>query len=543
MIRIRKSFEYSCFWLLLIVYFLSMQLRPVFSPDEVLCAEIVREMIRSGDWFSMQLNSGIITTGVLPGLQLNALFAKCFSVNPFFLRLVSFGAVCCCAWLFYYFFRINKFSRLTAQFASCVFLTMPAVFFYGCSVMPDILFVLSTMLVFGLLTLCCREHSHIPAVFIYLIGGLLAGVACCLKDFCGLLILFIAFEIYLLTEKRKKDLFIFPCIMGIECLVILLLWNLLNPHVEYVHLLSELITGHTHFQLHVCSPERIFILLLGILFWLPFFVVSCVSLREKLWQNKLWRLTSIFLVLSFFHFLFIDSSASSVLLIVFPVTLLTGGGIRRSFIQPWNKLFFKILAISILLIDLICVIIIFAAFFTDCMFLQLYGKDEAWLWLLMIVGLVFSAVCAVFLLNEKSTWLKLRYYLFALMPFMILFLIQYPRSVISAFAPATHLQNIPAVPENAMICTVSELLPEVCWGVKRDDIVLLDSGNPAAEWQQRLGNKSFGSVLIILKTSDYRKGRQAGIFPNDPVWQKNWVHHNVPCKIVMYQYKTRDLRK
>lgn len=543
MIRIRKSFEYSCFWLLLIVYFLSMQLRPVFSPDEVLCAEIVREMIQSGDWFSMQLNSGIIAPGILPGLQLNALFAKCFSVNPFFLRLVSFGAVCCCAWLFYYFFRINKFSRLTAQFASCVFLTMPAVFFYGCSVMPDILFALMTVLVYGVLIACQKKYILIPPMCVYLICGLLAGVACCLKDFSGLFIPLIAFELYLLTEKRKKDLVLFPCIMMIECLIILLLWNMLNPHVEYVHLLTDLTAEHTRFSFHLCPPIRLLKLIGGVLFWLPFFIVSCIALGKRLWQNTLWRLMIIFLAVVLLHFLFVDSSAAAILLIVFPVTVLTAAGMRNWLVLSWGKRFFRIFTISVMILDLCLVALVFAGFFTGVDSLHWFRKEEAWLWLLTIVGLSFSAVCMVFLLDEKRLWQKVRYILFALLPFILLFPVLYPRSLTAAIAPSSGLNKLPFIPRETMICTVSDLLPDVCWGLKRNDIVLLDSGDPAAEWKRRLGDEKFGAVLVILKTTDFEKGRRAGIFPRDPVWQKNWIHRCIPCKIVMYQYNTRDLKR
>ncbi|MBR2426338.1 MAG: glycosyltransferase family 39 protein [Lentisphaeria bacterium] len=543
MIKIRKTFEINYTLLMLAVYFLSMQLRPLFSPNEVLCAEFAREIALSGDWFSLQLNSEIFKPGIIPGVQLSALLVKCFGASRFIVRLLPFVSVCIYAWMLYYFLRSRSYSRLTGQFAVCILLTMPAVFFYGCSAMPDILFTVFTILCYGVL-LCCQERYRkiVPSMLVYLISGVIAGIACCLKDFGGLLIPLAAFAIYSITEKRYKELLLFPGIMFIECLVILLCWNLCNPHVEYLHWLSELTAEHTRLQFKLCPPRRILILLAGTLFWLPFFTASCIGLGKKLWKDSTLRFTGIFLCTVLCYFLFIDSSVAVILLIVFPLTILTVAGAKHWLILQRLELGLNIFAIVLLLLDFAAVLLLFCGFFEKGGWLHFFGKDEAAIWLLTIVALCFSGVSLFFMLHEKRLWYKIRCYLNSLFPLFMVVMCIYPRAFIAGFAPSAGLHGLPELRKDTMICTSSEALPDVCWGLKRNDVVLLDSGDPFKEWKRRLGNEKFGSVLLILKSSEWEKGKNSGIFPDDPTWQKTWKR-NVPYKIVMYQYNTRELKK
>jgi 4-amino-4-deoxy-L-arabinose transferase len=539
----RKSFEYNYFIMLVVVYFLALQFRPVFSPNEVKCAEVIREMVMSGDLFSWQLNSEAYKEGVLPGLQLSALLAKIFHPWRFVLRLLSFGSVCCCAWLMYYFFRIKKYSRLTAQFAVCLFLTMPTVFIVGTSVMPDMFFVLLTILCYGVLYSCQERFTRIySAVLVYLCSGMIAGFACCMKDFSGLLLPLTAFTLFLITSKRWKDLLLFPGIMFIESLMILLLWNLLIPHVEYVHLLSDLTAVHTRFGIRLCSLKSVLFLIAGGILWLPFFVASCIGLGKKLWNNNMLRMTVLFLVVALLYYILFDASLASCLFILFPMTVLTAAGMRSFLIRYWGERLLNTVAGTLLFFDLAAVVLFFIGFFTNLPLPVIFYKDEAWLWLLAIVFLISSAVGVIFLFSEKRLCQKIRCLLFAFFPFFLILMCVYPRAVAGQIAPASLLKNIPAVSHDTMIATVTDLLPDVCWGLKRRDIVLLDSGNPTAEWMYRLGNKKFASVLLVLKERDYERGMRYGIFPDNAVWYKKW-DRDVPCVLVKYQYNTKDLKK
>ena len=539
----RKSFEYNYFLMLVVVYFLALQFRPVFSPIEVKCAEFIREMVMSGDLFSLQMNSEVYKDGVLPGLQISALLAKMISPWRFILRLFSFGSVCFCAWLMYYFFRIKNYSRLTAQFAVCVFLTMPAVFIGGTSVMPDMFFVLLTVLSYGVLYACQERFERIyPAVLVYLCSGMIAGFACCMKDFSGFFLPLIAFTLFLISTKRWKDLLLFPGILFIESLMILLLWNLLNPHVEYVHLLSDLTAVHTRFSIRLCSLKSLLGLIGGGIFWLPFFVASCIGLGRKLWSNNMHRMSVLFLLVALLHFIFFDSSLAAILFILFPMTVLTAAGMRSFLICHWGKRLLYIVAGSLLFFDVVAVALFFIGFFADLPSLAVFYKDEAWLWLLAIVFCMSSAIGVIFLFSEKSLCQKIRCLLFAFFPFFLILMCVYPRAVAGQIAPSSLLKNMPEVSQDTMIATVTDLLPDVCWGLKRSDIVLLDSGNPTAEWMQRLGNKKFASVLLVLKEQDYERGMRYGIFPDNAVWYKKW-DRDVPCVLVKYQYNTKDLKK
>lgn len=541
---VRKFFEYHYFLLLLAVYFTALQFRPVFSPAEVLCAEFVREMVLSGDFFSLQLNSEVYKPGILPGVQISALLAEVFSLWQFFLRLLSFGAVCFCAWLIYYFFRIKKYSRLTAQTAVCIFFTMPAVFFAGTSVLPDMFFALLTVLSSGVLFSCQdRDRGFYPAVLVYLCSGLLAGTACCLKDFSGLLLPLVSYLIYLVTAKRWKDLLLFPVIMFIECLLILLLWNWFNPKVEYIHFLSELTAMHTRIEFRLCSFRDLMQLIAGGIFWIPFFAAACIGFGKKLWQNEMLRMTVLFLATALCHFLFFDSSLSSILFVILPVTILTAAGLRVSlFRKSWGKRFLHGVSGSLLFLDLAALLMFFSGFFAGLPPLDIFYKDEAALWLFTIVFFSFSAVCVVFLLYEKQIWQKFRCFLFSLFPFILILTCIYPRSVIGKTAPAMLLRDLPPIQDSTMVVTVTRYLPDVCWGLKRRDVVLLDSGDPVEEWKQRSANKKFGSVLLILSKQDYDQGTQKGIFPDNAVWSRNW-DRDVPCVIVKYRYNMKDLKK
>lgn len=539
----RKSFEYTYFFLLMAVYFLALLLRPVFSPLEVRCAEIAREMVCSGDYFITQINSVVYKSGVLPGLQFNALLARFLGASQFVLRLSSFVSVACCAWLIYYFFRTKRYSRLMAQFGVCLFLSMPAVFFVGTSTLPDMFFVLLTVLSFGALYSCQEQHVRIyPAILVYLCSGVLAGFACCLKDFSGFFIPFISYMLYLITMKRKKDLLLFPGIMFIESLMILLLWNLLNPHVEYIHFLSELTAVHTRFEFQFCALESLTALLFGCIFWLPFFAASCIGLGKKLWHDNMLRMSVIFLAVSLCQFFFFDSSPSSVLFVILPITIVTVAGMRSWLISSWGRRYLYCTAGAFLFIDLFVVIFLFIGFVSDFSVLQMFYKDEAWLWLLSVVFFSFSMVSVVFLFYEKKLWQKVRCFLFALLPVMLLFMCVYPRSVLGWKAPAALLEKLPPVSKETMVVTVSDLLPDPCWGLKRRDIVLLDSGDPAAEWKRHSENQKFGSVLLILKKTDFERGKRYGIFTSDFVWQKNWDREE-PCVAVKYQYNMKDLKE
>lgn len=540
----RKSFENVYFVLLLAAYFLALLLRPVFSPLEVRCAEIAREMVGSGDYFVSQINSVMYKTGVFPGLQFSALLARFLGVSQFVFRLLSFASVSCCAWMVYYFFRTRKYSRLTAQFAVCLFLTMPAVFFAGTAILPDMFFVLLTVLSFGVLYSCAYEphNKRFPAILVYLCSGVLAGFACCLKDISGLIIPLVAYMIFLITVKRNKELLFFPWIMLIESLMILLLWNLLDPHEKYVHFLSELTAVHTRFEFHFCTLNDVLSLLFGGMFWLPFFVVSCIGLGKKLWYDNTLRMSVIFLAVSLCRFFFFDPSPSTILFVVFPAAILTAAGFRSWLIRPWGRRYLFYGAGFLLLTDLLAVILLFIGFFADYSVLHIFYKDEAWLWMLAVVFFTFSMVNLVFLFYEKKSWQKVRCFLFALFPLMLLFVCVYPRSVLGRHAPAVLLDRLPPISKDTMIVTVSDLLPELCWGLKRQDIVLLDSGDPAAEWKRRSGNQKFGSVLLVLKKTDYEKGKRYGIFPDNAVWRKNWEREE-PCTIVKYQYNMKDLKE
>ena len=194
------------------LYLLPLGIRPMMRPDEFRYGEIAREMIQSGDWIVPRLNGVRYFEKPALGHQINGCFLLLFGENAFALRLGPALAVLLTALAIWMLGARVSRDPLLPGTAVMLYLTSGLVYGVGTFAVLDSYLVCFLTLTLGCFFMAYRSNLFRTAAVWLAFAGICAGCAFLVKGFAALVLPGATAVVFLLWQKERKKLLIFPWI-------------------------------------------------------------------------------------------------------------------------------------------------------------------------------------------------------------------------------------------------------------------------------------------------------------------------------------------
>lgn len=217
------------YWMLLFfiaaLYLLPAVFRPLIAPEEFRYAEISREMLESGNFITPKL-LGVRYFDKTPlGFWLTAGSLKIFGQNVFALRFIPMlGAVGTALFLFFWCRRRN-YSPATGVNALFLYLSGIMVWLWGSFAALDSLFCMWTTGALVCFAVALESKEIKERLFMLVSAGVAVGCGFLTKGLLAYALPGISIAVYLLWQKRWKELFILPWIPLIVSFAVIAPWG------------------------------------------------------------------------------------------------------------------------------------------------------------------------------------------------------------------------------------------------------------------------------------------------------------------------------
>ena len=495
------------FLLLASVYLVPLGIRDFFSPDETRYAEIGREMLVRNNWVTPYLNG--VTYFEKPALSywLFAASQKLLGENSFAVRLPSALAALLSALLIYLFSRrFSEGGKTEASISAIIFLLIPLIFCLGTAATTDpfLLFFLTA----GMTAFYHAVHAEkkMQTVLYLFLFGLSAGAGFLTKGFLAFVLPGIAIAAYLIRTGKFRELFLYPWLPLITALLVVLPWALLihreQPEFWHYFIYDEHIKRFLAKEQHP-QPFWFFIpiFLGGFGFLLLYLPQAIRGLKTRCLKNDFYLYNLCWIV---FPFLFLSASsgklATYILPCFAPAAILFGAGIQRDMLEDGHTLWYdritKIFAILLIIAAaLLAVIQIWNPFWAP------FSKEECWKWILILIAGSTAAVLLFRSASVKNIREKLLWFCMAPILAYILFPFIIPDLFMLNKSACRLLETIkPKLPENAVILSFRYPFQDVCWVLKRDDILMYRAGGELKKGLELM--KRTDRILSIAQTNE-----------------------------------------
>lgn len=209
------------------LYLTTLEIRPMFAPDEIRYMEIPREMIETGDYVAPRLNGVRYFEKPVLGYWLTAGAILVFGEEPFAGRLPAALATLISALAVFFLARRITGRSDVAIYSAGAFLTIPIVFGVGTTCIldaPFACFVTLTIVLFHF-ALDASKERRTGACLLWLAGtGIAAGLAFLTKGFLAFALPVMTYLPYLLWERRWKEMLLLPWIPLVAALAVIAPW-------------------------------------------------------------------------------------------------------------------------------------------------------------------------------------------------------------------------------------------------------------------------------------------------------------------------------
>ncbi|UNH26964.1 lipid IV(A) 4-amino-4-deoxy-L-arabinosyltransferase [Moellerella wisconsensis] len=398
-------------WLLLLIfviltYFLPLNGRLLWQPDELRYAEISRELILSHNWVIPQLLDIRYFEKPVMGYWINAIFQVLFGESNLSVRLgVVFSTLI--SGLFIYLSAMLAWNnRRLAYNAVFIYLSTFIVFTIGTyNVLDPILTAFVTMMMFCFQWgLAARSIKHKLAA--YLLLGVACGGGFLTKGFLAFLLPALIMGVAAIYYRQFKQVILFSLVsLFSACLVCLpWVWLIANQQPDYwnyffwVEHIQRFMSDNAQNK----SPFWFYIpiLLVGLLPWLGYFF----NALYRAFKNK--GINYYYLLWFILPFIFFSITKGKLLTYILPciapVSILIASYLE-SYLSQHKTTLIKLNGIINLLIGLAgATAIILSNYFTQW---RVYGAEESDKILLAVGSFLFWAIVALFTFKKRFWYL------------------------------------------------------------------------------------------------------------------------------------------
>jgi len=541
-------------FIIIIVYFALLSVRPLIMPDESRYVEIPREMLADRDFVTPRLNGARYFEKPIMGYWLIAGAMRVFGETRFAGRFMPAASTVLAA-LIVAFLAVKMTGRKEqGWFAAGCFLLMPLVFFVGTTCTLDSifsLFVTATVASFYCAAEEFGKKRTAKCVLWLLATGAAAGCAFLTKGFLAFALPVMAVLPWLIWEKRWKEIFILPWLPFAVALAVIAPWAILihraqpdfwryfvvEEHFSRFGFRGEAKVEHPHSPFYF-----LLILLCGAAEW--FLLSPAIGLGfRKIGVRGEGRSWFRFLICWFAGpFLFLSASSGKLptyILPCFPALSImisaalfryfeeTPDGKGKLFNLPLKILFYLGLAAGP--VALAVVFLVLPKRFN----ISLYDIGEGWKSLVMLGALVPLLACVYFAFAAKTPARKLACFLAAVVPIFIASYFVVPKSIYDARSIDAFLEECRAeIAPDTLIIAHGTNMHAICYAYHRNDLYVIFPGEltygltcKEAEEKDRKRNQPFNKVQKLM---DENAGKKVVmIFPADRYFTHG-TRHNTP---------------
>ncbi|WP_421847060.1 phospholipid carrier-dependent glycosyltransferase [Marinomonas sp.] len=217
-------------WLLLlafvVLYLLPLGLTPLWMPDEVRYAEISREMLATGNWVVPHFMGMDYFEKPVLGYWMNNISQLLFGQTNFAARLAPALSIGLTGWITYYFVKSALKDERKAFYSALVYLSIPLVFGVGTYNTLDSQLTLWMAAAFASFYFAMNGQNRSALVGRYLLFGVFCGAAFLTKGFVGLAILVIAIVPFMIVTRQFKQVVGYGTLSILAAVLIALPWSI-----------------------------------------------------------------------------------------------------------------------------------------------------------------------------------------------------------------------------------------------------------------------------------------------------------------------------
>lgn len=205
-------------------YLLPLIFRPLFSPEEFRYAELAREMLVRGDLITPKLLDMRYFEAMPMSCWITAGSFKLFGQNAFALRLIPLLGSLGCAFLLWLWCRKRQFSSETGLTAALLYLGGSMTWFLGTFAVPDALFAMWTTAVTVSFAIALESGKLQEKLFFLAAAGIALGCGFLTKGVAAFALTLLPLIVYLLWQKRWKELLFCPWLPLLLALAVIAPW-------------------------------------------------------------------------------------------------------------------------------------------------------------------------------------------------------------------------------------------------------------------------------------------------------------------------------
>lgn len=460
-----------------LVYFIPLNGRLLWQPDETRYAEISREMLQNGDWGVPHLLGLRYFEKPVAGYWFNNISQWLFGENNFGVRFASVFSTGITALLIFALAMLMWRDRDRAYLSVLIFLSMLLVFSIGTYSVLDPMITLWLTAAMVSYYLSLKANSAKDKLGGYALLGLACGMGFMTKGFLALVVPAIAVIPVVIQQRRIKDLLLFGPVAILVALLLSLPWALAiaqkEPDFWHYFFWVEHIQRFAEDNAQHKAPFQYYlpILMAAVLPWLAFLPGA---LLKGWWERD--QRSELFFLLSWVMMPLIFFSVSKgklptyILPCMAPLALLISAYTEDS-AKTLHRKVFKVNAVLNGLFGLIGIVVLLLGFglFPN---LQLFSAQE---WQKGVIGIVAFSGWVLFAIVSASDKMQ-RWRWAAACPLLLCLLISYaiPQQVIDSKLPQSFICiNKVELEHSQYVLTNSVGLGAgLAWELKRSDILM-----------------------------------------------------------------------
>jgi 4-amino-4-deoxy-L-arabinose transferase len=482
--------------LIIFVYFLPLNRRPMTLPDETRYAEISREMVASGDWIVPRLDGLRYFEKPVLGYWLTAVSIKLFGEHAFSVRLPSamatgFTAIALLLFIpknvarYFTGFVVNEY--LIAFLAAVILLTSVEVFAVGTfAVLDSPLSLFITLAMIFFFSAFTDSSTRRKNVFLILCG-ISCGAAFLIKGFVAVAIPVVSIIPFLVIEKRSRDIIRLGWVPLLSAILVVLPWAVLihirEPDfwryfvfVEHIQRFFAPLKGAQH-------PEPLWyfipVVLLGFIPWTFIMPAAVTGLCEKNEQSPFMRFVLCWIIFPFIMLSLSKGKLGTYVLPLYPpLAIATSLGLVNYLNRNTAPLLRRGAFISAAFGIVILGMLVFGQQF-GFKAKAIFAEDEKYKLALAIGAAAWWIVVAS--ISAAIRHIFARFLIYAATPIIMMISVPFvlPNRMLhdEKYLPEALIRrNMCRIGPESRIFSDAEDTPAICWQLKRSDVAIIGSG-------------------------------------------------------------------
>ncbi|MFQ5685168.1 MAG: phospholipid carrier-dependent glycosyltransferase [Candidatus Scalindua sp.] len=538
-----KKGLFSLAILFLFLYIVSLNVRPVVTPDETRYGEISREMLDTGDFIVPRLDGLRYFEKPVLGYWLNAASMALFGDNGFAIRLPSALAVGLTALILFLVVKRFHGCDKAALLSAFIYMTFMEVYGVGTFCALDSLLTFFLAAALGCFFVAGTNKSVRHRNVWLLLCGVFCGAAFLTKGFLAFVLPALTVIPFLLWERRGRELFTLLWLPLLSVVAVALPWCLMiaSREPDFWHYFF----WHEHVQRFLSAEggmhNRPFWFLIpfflaGAFPWILVIPVAIGQYKRELLLKPLVRFCICWMTLSLVFF-----SASSGKMITYilpcfpPLAALTAIGLTEYFKQDGKRMF-KYCSSSLVIIMGIVIVSLLLIAFTPALYRRIYGLGEVYkLWYCVCAAVLCFVIMFKTVLTRDRRWKTVTHGLSAAV-IMLAFPFAVPAENSIHAGMTTFLRSQQGhITTDTVLLTDFRSVHAICYVYKRKDAYLFlrkselgyGLSYPDSAWRyidtdglkKLLNERGKRQIAVIINKTTLSR---ADITWPDPVYQTVW---------------------